>query len=99
MKTEDRKIDGDVEIRDKFILTGIINGHVTVIEEAILYLHGKVTKNLFVKNGAKAYIHGTVLGNVTNQGRVIEVYGTIPGKLVNLFGSRYVDTNAIISGK
>lgn len=94
MRIEHKKIFDDIEIQDEIMLHGIIAGNVSVKNGGILYLHGMVTKNLLVQDGGKVFLHGMVSGDITNQGGLLEVYGTILGKLHDISGLTYIDSNA-----
>ena len=98
MRTEKKKIEGDLTLDDGLALYGQATGDVVVADGGELHLYGMCTRNLTIQEGGKAIIHGMVSGHVVNNGGVLRVLGTIVGSLRSFAGSTEVDPNASILG-
>ena len=97
MKIEHGKIDGDLIIEDSLELHGMVTGNIQVLRDSTLFLHGTCCKNLIIKAGGAAKVHGMVSGNVNNEGGKLDVFGTVIGSVsTSVDGSTYVDPNAVI---
>lgn len=98
MKVEHGKIEGDLRLDYDLFLRGKVTGNITIVKGGNLVLLGMCEKNIIVEAGAEAYLHGTVVGNVLNQGGYLEVYGTTGGHVdTTEDGTTFIDPNAIVS--
>lgn len=74
----------------------LFSGDVVVCGSGVFRLHGTLDGALRVATGGIAVVHGRVLGDVTNSGGHLLVFGTIDGCLRDLGGRTYVDESAIV---
>ncbi|HXQ25600.1 MAG TPA: hypothetical protein VN822_04255 [Candidatus Acidoferrales bacterium] len=76
----------------------MITGSATVVKGAAFELGGMICRDLVVEEGAVVHLHGMVLGNVTNNGGQLEIFGMIRGRLLKRSGTTHVDAKAVIAG-
>ncbi len=97
MIEERGKIERNVYLDYDLTLHGMITGDVIVGKESVFILHGTCSQNLVVEQDSHVYLHGTVLGNVNNNGGILEVYGTVNGYVAtSKNGKTFIDAKAVI---
>jgi len=100
MRSENKKIEGDLTLTDGLALYGQASGNIVVANGGELHLHGVCRRNLTVQEGGKAIIYGMVSGHVVNDGGYLQVLGTIVGSLRSPSGDTEVNPNAsVIRGR
>ena len=77
MKEIEYKIDGNYQIEQDTILSGMVTKDLTIASGINLDLRGRVAGNLVAKTGSSVNIYGTVVGTVINEGAEITIYGTV----------------------
>lgn len=99
MVAEHRRIEGALVLNYELTLKGSITGDVTVVRHGILRLHGLCCRNLTLEQDSKAYLYGTVNGNVLNRAGYLQVYGKIAGNLHTEAGAEtHIDAQAVVQG-
>jgi cytoskeletal protein CcmA (bactofilin family) len=96
MRAESGKIEGDLEVKDAFVITGMVTGNIVVISGGILDLHGMCVKNVIVRSGGTARLHGMVSGDAINEGGSLEVHGTVNGAVRTVNGTTVVSPSAVV---
>ncbi|GEM_PF-868861 len=97
MKNIARIIRGDIFISEDTLLSGIVNGSITVAENTIFNLSGILNGRLFLKEKATVYLSGMVSGDIVNNGGYLEISGTINGNIIRQQGQIIVKPEAIIN--
>ena len=99
MVAKDKKIEGSLVLNYDLTFHGMIAGDVIIIRRGILRLYGLCCKNLTLEQGSKAFLYGTVDGNVLNRAGYLEVYGKINGNLHTEAGAvTHIDSQAVVQG-
>jgi cytoskeletal protein CcmA (bactofilin family) len=99
MRTSNQEIDGDIVINYPFQFHGMIKGNATVVSGGNFVLHGTCCRNLLVKPGSIVHVHGTIIGNVFNDGGQLEIYGTVGGSLYSSSSQTFVAEGSMIGGQ
>lgn len=99
MRISSQEIKGDVIVDDSFQLNGSITGNATIISGGEFILHGTCGRDLIVEPGAVVHIHGTVMGNILNNGGQVEIYGVVGGDIYSFSGETFVSEDSVISGR
>lgn len=97
MKTENGKIENDVEITSELTMYGMFTGNVVVKDGGTLILQGMALKTITIEEGAIVYIAGTVNGDVINKGGKVSISGTVSGKVLKQAGETNILANASIN--
>lgn len=79
MKTENGKIEGDVQVTDALQMNGMFTGNVEVLAGGHLILNGTACKSVTSKLGSILEINGTVAGDVVDEGGKIFIRGVVLG--------------------
>ncbi len=82
MKHDNRKLDGDLTVRDELEFSGRLNGSIVVARGGSLLLSGDCIGDLTVETGGTAIVDGTIGGDVVNRG-VVEIRGAVKGKVAS----------------
>ena len=92
--------NGDLVIENYIEIMGDITGKVLVKRGGRLALHGVISNNVFLEEGASVFIQkdAQVNGEVINNGGKLYIYGSIYGKVLNKSGKVIVGKHAFISG-
>lgn len=77
MREIEYQIDGNYQIEQDTILSGMVTKDLTIASGIHLDLRGMVVGNLIVKTGSSVNIHGMVVGMVINEGAEITIYGIV----------------------
>lgn len=92
----DGKNDRDFIIDYEAVITGQINGKVTVEYGGKVKINGQVNNEVYLNEGSKVIINGQVNGDVINNGGLLNILGNINGRLIELKGETIIDKDAII---
>ncbi|BBE51979.1 hypothetical protein OYT1_ch2466 [Ferriphaselus amnicola] len=95
MRSESGKIEGDLEVKEDFALYGMVTGSI-LVTGGVLHLHGMCVKNLVVRPGGTAKLHGMVNGDAVNEGGSLEVHGTVSGAVRTVNGTTMVSPSAVV---
>jgi hypothetical protein len=96
MRIEKGEIQGNLEIKDEFMLLGTVRGNIRVIDGGVLELNGSCEGDLILEEGATVRLNGTVNRDVYNRGGKLKVYGIIKGSLRKEAGETFVHSKAEI---
>jgi hypothetical protein len=77
----------------------MVVGNVTVTPGVTLELSGTVIGGVNLEPSSRAFLRGTVNGDVTNQGGGLEVWGSVKGRIYRNGGTTVVHPNAIVKGE
>lgn len=99
MAEERGKIEGDLNVADRFDLFGMVTGNLTVSEGGTAVIYGMVMSNLIVKPRGRAVLQGMICGNAVNEGGTLEIYGVVVGSLDATVGTTTVADGAMIRGQ
>jgi hypothetical protein len=97
VKTERRKIEGNLEVSEPLQLYSTVTGNLTVKSGGSLFLYGTCAGDLAVEKGGEATIYGTVSGNLDNRGTV-KHFGTIGGSVLPGDGTFENHADAVVRG-
>ncbi len=75
------QITNDVNMVESSSLQGQIIGCVTLNSGVNLQMHGMIIGKLILEKDSEAFIHGTINGDIENNGGHLYVYGTVNGKI------------------
>lgn len=96
-KMDNRKIEKDVYIKDHFVFHGMITGRTTVSNTGSFILHGMCTQDVILEKDGRARIHGTVIGDIQNNGGMLEILGTVNGNVMTSDdGKTIIDEKALV---
>lgn len=96
MRTEQGKIEGDLEVKEPFTLLGMVTGNISVVNGGVLHLHGMCAKSVVVRSGGIAKLHGMVSGDALNNGGSLDVQGTVHGAVRTISGTTVISPNAVV---
>ena len=97
MRTEYRKIEGNLQLTEDLALYGMVTGDVTVLSGMSLDLYGAIGGNADIAAGAGANIYGVVAGDVVNSGTV-EIRGIVCGDVRSKTGKVHFSADCVIVG-
>src|SRR2546430_6723866 len=80
-------------------MTGLVRGDLFVRDSSVCDVTGMVSGNLLAERTGKAVLRGLVTKAAKAAGGDLEVYGLVPGDVVNEGGRLYVDKGAVVRGK
>ncbi len=86
---------GYVALQDDCQLEGTISHNLMIMGPATVTINGTLTENLTIMPGATVILRGSV-GNVSNRGGTLYVYGAITGALALQGGKTTIDAAARI---
>ncbi|MEM5625472.1 hypothetical protein AAHB47_12715 [Bacillus wiedmannii] len=97
MKTKKEMVERDWMVDEDTDFQGIATKSIIVDNNVKFKMRGIVSGNLFISKGAEVEIHGTVKGDVGNEGGDLKVYGVIRGSLIIDKGNCFIDKNALVN--
>lgn len=95
MRAESGKIEGDLGVQEDVAIYGMVTGSI-LVTGGILHLHGMCLKNVIVRSGGTAKLHGMVSGDAINEGGSLEVLGTVNGAVRTVNGTTVVSPSAVV---
>lgn len=75
MEIINSRIREDIIVQADSQYNDLLSENVTVMKDITTRIYGIVKKNLVVEKNAMVYLHGKVLGEITNNGGTIYVFG------------------------
>lgn len=75
-----------------------LKGTFNVPEKALIVIAGSITGTLIICKDAVVHIHGTINGNIFNEGGLIKVFGTVIGKIKSDAGITILETGSFVCG-
>jgi hypothetical protein len=73
-KVIEGKVTGSVNIESNTQFNNITAEHVVISENISARLYGNIKKGVTLKKGSKLYLHGTLAGEIKNEGGQIFIY-------------------------
>lgn len=98
MQSIDKVHHGSLAVQGPMLITGIVNGTITVFADADLTLSGICNGDVIVQTGGAVMLTGILNGNVANSG-ALDVRGIVHGQVLNSAAGRFQRAHdAVITG-